>query len=238
MEESGRRSPPLRVLSAGAAQGLIEGLQREFLAAGFEVDAGFYPVGVVVERLRAGETCDAVVLTAARLEPLARSGEVRGDSIVLLGDVPTAVAVRSGQAAPEVSTAAALESALLAADAIYLPDIERSTAGAHCAAMLRTMGIRTTVTARIEQRPNGVAAMRALAQSRDANPIGCTQLTEIAISAGVALVGPLPEPFALVTAYCVAVAAHARAPELAGRFAALLAGEDSRELRRRCGFDA
>ena len=225
------------MLSAGAGQGLIEALQREFVAEGFEVDAGFYPVGVVADRLRAGEPCDAVVLTPARLDPLARSGEVRGDSIVPLGDVHTAIAVREGQAPPDVSTAAALKRALLTADAIYVPDVERSTAGAHCAAMLRTMGIVAAVAARMQQRANGVAAMQALAQSREPHPVGCTQVTEIAISPGVALVGSLPEPFALTTAYCVAVAAQARAPEHAARFAALLAGESSRELRRRCGFD-
>ncbi|MGH8799518.1 MAG: substrate-binding domain-containing protein, partial [Casimicrobiaceae bacterium] len=131
----------LHVLSAGAAQSLIETLRREFgEAEAIEVRASFHPVRVTLDKLLAGEPCDLVVLTTALLDEMARSGDVRPDSIASLGRVETAIAVRAGDAAPDVATAAALRLAFLAADAIYLPDTERSTAGAHCAAMLRSMG--------------------------------------------------------------------------------------------------
>ena len=230
--------PNLHVLSAGAAQSLIESLQREFAASeGIDVRASFHPVGATIEKLLAGEPCDVVVLTAALLDELAQGGDVRLDSIASLGRVHTAIAVRDEDAAPDVSTAAALRRVFLAADAIYLPDIERSTAGAHCAAMLRRMGIRDETASKLKQGPNGVSAMRELAQSRAARPVGCTQVTEIASTPGVTLVGPLPGEFELATVYSVAVAARAQQPESATRFAALLAAPATRELRRRCGFE-
>ena len=122
--------PNLHVLSAGAAQSLIESLQRQFEAGeNITLRASFHPVGATMEKLLAGEPCDVVVLTAALLEELARGGDVQADSIAPLGRVHTAIAVREGDAAPDVSTAAALRRALVAADAIYLPDVDRSTAG-------------------------------------------------------------------------------------------------------------
>jgi molybdate transport system substrate-binding protein len=230
--------PTLHVLSAGAAQSLIETLQQEFAAGdGIEMRASFHPVGATMEKLLAGEPCDVVVLTAALLDELARRGDVRPESIAPLGRVHTAIAVREGDAAPDVSTKAALRRLFLAADAIYLPDVERSTAGAHCAAMLRSMGIEDETAPNFRQGSNGAAAMRELAQSRAAHPVGCTQVTEIAFTPGVALVGPLPGEFELATLYCVAVAARAQQPESAARLAALLAGEANSQLRRRCGFD-
>jgi molybdate transport system substrate-binding protein len=49
-------------------------------------------------------------------------------------------------------------------------------------------------------------------------------------------VAPLPPEFELATVYTVAVAGKAAAPDLARRFAALLAGDLSRELRVQAGF--
>ncbi|HEY7945240.1 MAG TPA: substrate-binding domain-containing protein [Casimicrobiaceae bacterium] len=230
--------PTLHVLSAGAAQSLIEALRREFGdAEGVHVHASFHPVGVTVDKLLAGEPCDVVVLTTRLLDELARGGDVQPDSIAPLGRVHTAIAVRAGDAAPDVTTAAALRQALLAADAIYLPDTQRSTAGAHCAAMLRTMGIIEAAAPKLMSYPNGAAAMAALAQSRAVHPVGCTQVTEIAFTPGVVLVGPLPGEFELATLYGIAVAARAQQRDYAARFAALLAGPVSRQLRRRSGFE-
>lgn len=230
--------PTLHVLSAGAAQSLIASLQRRFEAdEGMTIRAHFHPVGATMEKLLAGEPCDVVVLTAALLDELAEGGDVESTSIAPLGRVHTAIAVRDGDAAPDVSTAEALRSALLAADAIYLPDVERSTAGAHCGAMLRSMGIREQAAPKLKVLANGVSAMRELAQSPAVRAIGCTQVTEIASTPGVMQVGPLPGEFELTTTYSVAVAVRAQQRESAERFAALLAGQSTRELRRRCGFE-
>ena len=51
--------------------------------------------------------------------------------------------------------------------------------------------------------------MRALAASRSARPIGCTQATEILSTPGVTVAGALPAGFELATTYTAAVAANA-----------------------------
>ena len=79
--------------------------------------------------------------------------------------------------------------------------------------------------------------MRELAQSEAEHPIGCAQVTEIRGTPGVAVLGALPQEFALATVYSVAVNAKAHQPELGYRFAALLTGPDARELRTSAGFE-
>jgi molybdate transport system substrate-binding protein len=79
--------------------------------------------------------------------------------------------------------------------------------------------------------------MRAMAQSSGTAPIGCTQITEIKYADGVTLVGPLPKEFELVTVYSVAVCADARQPEVAQRFARLLSGPETVNLRAEAGFE-
>jgi molybdate transport system substrate-binding protein len=49
-------------------------------------------------------------------------------------------------------------------------------------------------------------------------------------------VADLPPDFALATVYTLGICAKAASPDLARRFAALLTGEASRDLRRTLGF--
>ena len=90
--------------------------------------------------------------------------------------------------------------------------------------------------ARLRSFPNGATAMAELARATDARPIGCTQVTEILYTRGVALVGPLPKPLDLVTEYSAAVASRTTDRELALAFVAKLAGPETRALRESAGF--
>ncbi len=126
---------------------------------------------------------------------------------------------------------------MLAAPAIYVPDIVKSTAGIHVASVLARLGIFDDVAPRLSLHPNGATAMRALAAASATGAVGCTQITEIRYTPGVALVGPLPAEFELATVYSVAVWAQAREPGLARRFAELLTGAAARTLRANAGFE-
>jgi molybdate transport system substrate-binding protein len=79
--------------------------------------------------------------------------------------------------------------------------------------------------------------MAALAASTGPGLLGCTQVTEIKYTQGVALVGALPAEFDLATLYAAAASASARDPDLARRFVHLLTGPESRELRSEAGFE-
>ena len=228
----------LCVLSAGAAQGLVTTLQEDFRAAtGASVQAAFGAVGALKEKLVVGERCDVVILTAAMIADLEREGRVLPGASAPLGRVRTGIAVRAGEALPRVSDRPQLQDVLLAASGIYMPDPLRSTAGIHFAQVLTRLGIHDDVAQRLRPYPNGSTAMRELARATGSGLVGCTQITEIKFTPGVALVGPLPAEFELATVYSAAVHADAREPDLARRFVELLSGSASQVLRANSGFE-
>jgi molybdate transport system substrate-binding protein len=227
----------LNILSGGAAQGLVAGLAPKFKAlTGFDIEGEFGAVGAMADKLRKGTPVDIVILTAAIVAALAEEKLVERASITDIGLVETAVAVRAGDPLVAVNDATGLRNALLAADAIFVPDTKASTAGIHVAKVLRQLGIADAVAARLRIFPNGATAMRHLATSDAVRPIGCTQSTEIISTKGVMLSGSLPPGCELSTMYTAAIATRAAGPEHARDLIDLLSGAEQRELRTRAGF--
>jgi molybdate transport system substrate-binding protein len=228
---------PLHLLSAGAAKGLIGAVAPAFEAdTGTRIVATFDAAGAIRDAFTAGAACDVLILPLDMLQSLAAKRRVDGASIVSLGSVPTGVAVASGDPLPSVGTEHDLRAALAGASALYCPDLARSTAGLHFDGVLRALGIRDAVESRLRAFANGARAMAALAADAGHGALGCTQVTEILYTAGVALVAPLPPPFELATDYSIAVACDATLASLARAFVSRASGADSEALRRAGGF--
>ena len=225
----------LALLSAGAAKGLVYALAPHWRGPPWQ--ARFGAVGAMQDALRSGVPCDVLIVTDAMAAALEASGELRPGSRRAIGSVSTGVAVAVGVAAPSIVDGPALKRALLGASALYVPDTERSTAGAHVVAVLRRLGIQEQVTARLCMFASGAVAMAALAASGDAGAIGCTQVTEILYTPGVTLVGRLPEGYELETVYSAAIARDAAGEAEARRFIELMTGADSLPLRHARGFE-
>ena len=227
----------LNILSGGAAQGLVTSLAPDLKAiTGFDITGEFGAVGAMADKLRKGTPTDIVILTAKIIADLAGENVVVAASIADVGLVETAIAVRAGDSLVAVKDAATLREALLAADAIFVPDTKVSTAGIHVAKILQQLGIADAVEARLKIYPNGATAMRDLAASEAARPIGCTQSTEIISTPGVVLSGPLPPGCDLATMYTAAVttqAAHRREAQI---LIDLLTAKDQAPQRERAGF--
>ena len=227
----------LSVLSGGAAQGLVASLAPKFKAqTGFDITGEFGAVGAMAQKLRQEMPTDIVILTAALVAKLAEEKLVVASSIVDVGLVETALAVRQRDPLLMVRDEADLRRALLAADAIFLPDTETSTAGIHVAKVLAQIGIADAIAPRLRIYPNGATAMRHLAASDARKPIGCTQSTEIISTEGVVLSGSLPVGCGLSTMYTAAVTTQARNPQEAQALINLLISADARGLRERAGF--
>ena len=227
----------LRILSGGAAQGLVASLAPKFKErTGFDIEGEFGAVGAMADKLRKGTPADIVVLTAAIIAKLAEENRVVPTSIADIGQVETAIAVRAGDPPVAISDAATLRDALLAADGIFIPDTKTSTAGTHVAKILQQLGIAHDVTDRLKIFPNGATAMRGLAESDALRPIGCTQSTEIISTPGLVLSGPLPPGYALSTMYTAAVTRHGANARQAQGLIDLLIGPDQREAREHAGF--
>jgi molybdate transport system substrate-binding protein len=227
----------LNILSGGAAQGLVASLAPDFKAlTGFEIGGEFGAVGAMADKLRQGTPTDIVILTAKMMADLAGENLVVRASVADIGLVETAIAVRAGDSTVTVDDAASLRAALLAADAIFVPDTKASTAGIHVAKVLQQLGVAGEVAGRLKTFPNGATAMRQLAASDASRPIGCTQSTEIISTPGVILCGSLPPGCELSTMYTAAVTTRAAAARQAQSLIDLLTDARQRELRERAGF--
>jgi molybdate transport system substrate-binding protein len=211
----------LRILSGGAAQGLVETLRPAFEArTGCRIEGTFGAVGAMKAHLLAGEPADLMILSRSLIDELAREGHVVAASVTDVAKAATAVAVRRGDPLPAIADKAGLRAALLAADAIHFPDPAQATAGIHFAKVMRELGISDAVAGRLRTAPNGATAMRALGASTARQPIGCTQETEIRATPGIVLVAPLPPGCELVTTYTAAVTTNAQRPAEAAAFVA------------------
>jgi molybdate transport system substrate-binding protein len=213
----------LRVLSGGATHGIVEKVRAEFeKTSGCTIDGTFSAVGAMRDKLLAGEPADVMILSRTLIDELAASGHVAKASIRDVARVATSVAVRKGDPLPDVASADALCAALEAADEIHFPDPAQATAGIHFAKVIRQLGLWDEVSGRLKLAPNGATAMKALAASKSAHPIGSTQETEIRATSGVVLVAPLPPGCDLTTVYTAAVTTSAKLPKEAAALIAAL----------------
>ncbi|HZQ02009.1 MAG TPA: substrate-binding domain-containing protein [Reyranella sp.] len=213
----------LKVLSGGAAHGLVDKVRPAFeKETGFTIDGSFGAVGGMKARLLGGEPADVMILSRSLIDELVHAGKVVASSVTDVARVTTAIAVRAGDPRPDVGDKAALRAALLAADEIHFPDPSQSTAGIHFGKVLKELGVWAEAESRLRPKPSGAEAMRALASSKAARPIGCTQETEIRAIPGIVVAAPLPPGCDLVTTYTAAVTTVARSPEPARRLIASL----------------
>lgn len=230
--------PRLEFLSAGAAQCLVQALQARYEAdGGLPLHGRFGAVGAMRELLVAGQApCDLFISTHKMVQELVAEGRLRPGSAAPLGRVHTGVAVREGEPDPAIGSPDELRATLAAATALYFPDPERATAGIHFAKVLGELGLAESTRSRWRTFPNGATAMREMAAGGPAGSVGCTQASEILITAGVRLVGTLPQRFELATLYTAAIAEGAHQPGAAARFIALLTSAAQHDARERCGI--
>lgn len=226
----------LHLLSGGAAQGLVTRLQRDFEARhGCRLQASFGAVGLMKEKLVAGDPCDLLILSQKLIDELVAEQRADAASMRAVGQVKTGFALKAGRPPAQVRSEQDLRALLQGAGAIYFPDPAKATAGIHFMKVLRALGLADRPELRTF--PNGAQAMAALAQAPEADAVGCTQVTEILITPGVQLSGVLPPPHELSTTYTAAVASGGGEPELARALIEALTAPEAAQARRECGFD-
>jgi molybdate transport system substrate-binding protein len=228
----------VHILSGGAAAGLVRRLQPAFEAQhGCRIAGSFGAVGLMQEKLIAGDLCDLLILTDAWIAQLLAERRLDPASPRPIGVVKTGLAVK--QEAPDVRVRSpeALRLLLEQAGAIYFPDPANATAGIHFMRVLEGLGLAKALDRKLRTFPSGATAMAALAQAPERDAVGCTQVTEILYTPGVRLTGLLPPPYELATTYTAAVTIVADEPTLARDLIAALTAAEAAPARSECGFE-
>ena len=240
----------LRIISAGAAKGLIHDVQEPFARTlphlELSFDNSFGAVGAMKDIFKAeglqapAQDLAGVVMISSEsiLLELTKEGLLDAASYAPIGWVSTAVARLEGddsiQAMPKEED---LTHALMHAPIIYAPDTEKSTAGIHFKKVLMALQLWTPLKERIRNFPNGAAAMGQMAKDHIKGALGCTQVTEINYTPGVEVISLLPKRFELNTLYSAASASRGHQPALANDFIRFLCGGTPvKEARLSGGF--
>src|SRR5258706_14406256 len=179
---------PVRVLSTLALRGAVSSLAGQYVVAGAaRIDADFAPTLALLDRLRAGELADVVILTREGLDDLAAEAIVVMDSCVDLARSYVGIAVRAGADHPDIATESALRATLLGARSVAYSRIRAS--GIFFSQLIERMGIASEINAKARIVPSGFTAERLVAGEAD---LAVQQISELKQVAGVEVVGPIP----------------------------------------------
>ena len=223
----------VRVISSMATRKLLQDLVAQFESA-TSTQVALESVGGVdaAKRVKAGEVFDVVVLAKDAIENLSVSGLLLWDDQVDIVQSGVAVAVRSGEPRPDISTADAMRQAVLAAGTI---GYSTGPSGVQLARLFEAWGIADTLSGRVTVAPPGVPVASLVARGDVA--LGFQQLSELLGVDGIDIVGALPPEIAITTTFSGAIARttthEQRARELL-RFMTLPAAAD---IKRRHGME-
>ncbi len=209
------------------------------LALAFQAHSGvpvvFESVGGVdaAKRVAAGEVFDVVVLAADAITRLAVSGAVLAETATPLVTSAVAIAVRTGTAAPDISNEDALCHAVLAARNI---GYSTGPSGTALLALFARWGITHQINDRLIQAPPGVPVGALVARGEVA--LAFQQLSELMNVDGVAVIGTMPGPIAIITTFSAALCRTSSQPGEARKLLTYLASSATASVKQRHGMQA
>jgi molybdate transport system substrate-binding protein len=233
-----KRIPEILVMAAGATESTLRDTVGLFeKAEGCTVKITYAPVGLLRDKIIAGERADVAIVTPAIIEQLQSKGLLRADSRVKVGRVGGGIAVRAGASRPPIGTPEELKQALLDAEEVYYADPAIATAGAYFLSVADRLGVGAEVRKKCRLGASGGKEAMELMAKSSAVAIGVTQISEILSTRGVALVGPYPGNLQNLTTYAGVILERVRQPEAAKRFLQFLISRAVQERFRQAGFE-
>ncbi len=208
----------IKVMSTLAMQPIMEDLGPKFeRATGHRLAITFTTLGVVVKRVQDGESADVVIIPQQGIDGFVKAGKAAAGSVAVVALSGIGVVVRQGALKPDISSAEALRSTLLAAKSIAYTDPARGgTTGVHFAKVLERLGIASEIKPKtVFPKTAGGGAVGALVASGEAE-IGVQQIPELIPVAGIEIVGPLPGDLQNTLVFAAAIMADTKEAE-AGR---------------------
>lgn len=192
--------------------------------------------GEIVAALQAGRHADVVVLTDGAL------AEVEDKGLVRRGRVPLAttgfgLATRSGDPAPDISTADALRAALLGASKVIYNDPKVTPSGQLLLRLAERLGVADEVKAKSQVVAAGTNVTTLAMDTSPGTVIALSVLVEIAGHPGAKLVGPLPKELQVPLPYSAVLGARPLDEAAAQAFLQALAGTEARQAYAAAGFE-
>lgn len=227
---------PIKAYMSIGVQSAVEALIPEFeQATGQRVVATWATSATLDKRLRAGESADLLISTRGGIDALIGEGKVAPGTRADVASSVVALAVRTGDAPPDISTPDALRRALLATRSIsYSDPAAGGTSGVHFAKVLEQLGIADAMRAKTRfPPPNGFAA--SLLATGDVD-LAVQQTQELASVPGVQVVGPLPAELQLTTTFAAGFPASSSQAATAKAFVQFLQSPRAQAVMKQKGL--
>jgi molybdate transport system substrate-binding protein len=186
----------------------------------------------LLERLRAGEAADVVILTREGLDEVAREGRVAAESCVDLARSFVGIAVKAGAAHPDISTEVALRAALLGARSVAYSRLGAS--GILFAKLIERLGIASDVNAKAQIIPQGFTAEKLVTGEAD---LAVQQISELKQVGGIEVVGPIPYELQTPAVFSAGRITASRRVAQADRLLRFLASSEVAPVLRESGLE-
>jgi molybdate transport system substrate-binding protein len=223
----------IRMLSTLGLMGAMRSLSSAFEdATGIHVDADFAPTLALLKRLRDGEPADLVILTREGLDEMIGEGRVVSSSAADLARSFVGIAVRAGQAHPDISSEAAFRNALLAARSVAYSRLGAS--GVYFAQLIVRMGIAAEINAKAITVEQGFTAERLVSGQAD---LAVQQISELKQVEGIEVIGPVPHDLQTPAVFSAGRMANAKQADAADGLLRYLASPEVVPVLRQSGLE-
>jgi molybdate transport system substrate-binding protein len=229
----------IRVLSAGSLKLAMDQLVPDFQkSSGDTVTIDYGTAGAIAGRIQKGESADVAIVSRSQLEMLESKGKVAQGSRVNIAGVGVGVAIRKGAPKPDISSVEAFKRAVISARSVgYVNPALGSSSGIYVAGMLERLGIAQDLKSKIKLVTVGEdidSVFQGVANGEIEMQIG--QISEIMISPGVDLAGPLPNEIQNLTLLAAGVVAASKAPGPANAFIKFIDSPTAAAVLKAKGF--
>jgi molybdate transport system substrate-binding protein len=223
----------ITVLSSGAVREIVTELLPQFEgSSGHKVAITWSGTAKIKTQIGGGETYDLVIVGAPVIDDFVKAGKVRPGSRVDLVRSGVGVAVKAGAPKPDISSAAAVKNALLAAKSVAY---STGPSGVYVQTLFEKLGIAEQMKAKSKQTVSGTRVGEYLARG-DAE-LGFQQIAELIHEKGIDYLGPLPAEIQNITVFSSGIHAGAKQPDAAKALQAYLAAPGAASVVRKNGME-
>ena len=230
----------IRVLSSGSLKAALSQLLPDFQkSSGNTATIEYGPAGAIVGRIEKDDAADVVIVSRSQLQKLESNGKVLQGSLVNIAGISLGVAVRKGARKPDISNVEAFKRALLSARSIgYRDPATGSTSGIYTASLLDRLGIAQELKPklRLDRSEGDVPENVFLGVAKGEVEMQIGQITEIVISPGVDLAGPLPGEIQNTTLMAAGIITTSKAPDAAKALISFISSRSAAAVLKAGGF--
>jgi molybdate transport system substrate-binding protein len=235
---SAANAAEVRVMISGGLTAAFKALVPEFeRQTGNKVLVAYGPsmgttANAIPVRLERGEPADVLIMVGYALGDLIKNGKAIADSRVDLVNSPIGIAVKAGAPHPDISSSAAVKTALLNAKSVAYSD---SASGVYVSTeMFQKLGIADQMkdkATKIPATPVGEIVAKGEAE------IGLQQVSELKPVQGIDIVGKLPDDLQKITVFSAGIATGSKEPEAGKALIKFLTSPAARDEIVKSGLD-